>query len=317
MSIQNFFGAANWISYTAGAFDGDGAYTLATLMQPSAAACNILQVNSAVPAALQAMLRSGGAVFGNNDFSSGFAGGAQDVWSIVAQTKAAGSAPYRWHVWPYASDGSGTMSHGSSVGAANQANFAKAATIDVSRFSSQGMYGLMEIMAAWDRELTDVELETLKSNQLSKWLALSPDFLVEFHNWNGTTGDTVAAGTSTKTGVTGSLNVGADPTGFDFTTAPPPSSGPNRNLTVADNRYDTFKRQTAAPTRVMSVADLEMLYYGYPAGKSLADARRAFWVPVGNESVMDAEYRVLKAAVGTVGKIETINDLRYLYYTGA
>jgi hypothetical protein len=224
MSGQWYFGAANWINVTAGNFVGTGAYTMAALVRPDGSNSRFFCA-SAGATEQHAIFLDTGHLYAVGDFSNGYgtltANGT--AWYVVAVCKPAGSAHYRFHVWPYTSAATGTMSHGESVGAGNHPNFTAAATqVGIGKSNGGGGNGVITVTALWDRALSDAELDTLVSSHLTAWNALSPKVLSSLQNWNGSTGVTDIAGTSTFVSLTGSVDPAADAPGFDFSLAPPP-----------------------------------------------------------------------------------------------
>jgi hypothetical protein len=158
------------------------------------------------------------ALFGNNDFSSGFGALSLDTWYVVAQTKAAGSNTYRHHIWQYAADGSGSFSHGVATGSSNQGDGSAVTELRVGANALKGN-GDVAVSAFWTRACSDSDLDALKTNLLTTWLAIpngGPTECQHFRDWNGTTGEIIAAGTSTLSSQTGSTTAGANPPSFDF-----------------------------------------------------------------------------------------------------
>jgi fibronectin-binding autotransporter adhesin len=190
-----------------------GAFTFAALVKP-AGNCGVLSARTA-SAQVRAMLVDSGKMFGDGDFSSGFGTVTSGTWYVMAITKPAGSAHYRMHLWPYASDGSGTMTHGESTGAGNHADGATTTILRIGSNDNRGN-GVIAVGGFWDSALSDAQLDTLKSANLSAWSALSPKALISEQNWNGTTGSADVVGTSTFSSVTGTVNVGTDPPSFNY-----------------------------------------------------------------------------------------------------
>lgn len=84
-------------------------------------------------------------------------------------------------------------------------------------------------------------------------------------------------------------------------------------MTNQDRKYSYFKTKLASTDARATSNDLELLWYNKP-GSSLTEARRLVWGATVSESTADAEFRFMKAAVGTGGVNENIDDLRFLYY---
>lgn len=216
-----------YLSFTGGSAGaaGTGAHTIAvifktaTLGTTNTGLVNLLASGSQV----RQIIMDSGFIFGAGDFSSGGPPGASfvlDTWYLAAITKPAGSAHYRCHVWPYASDGSGTMLHGESATATNHTDGSAITEMRVGRADTRGN-GAIACFAVWNRELSDTELNSMKSNLLSSWKNVSggqPAELYSFENWDGSTGSTAERkiGTSTFNSETGSVTVASNPPSFNF-----------------------------------------------------------------------------------------------------
>lgn len=235
---------------------GTGAHTIAVLWKSDTVNVNCgLASLYASSTQVRQILTDGGELFGTGDFSNGYPLNAisLDTWYVGAITKPAGSAHYRCHLWPYASDGSGTMDHGEASDAANHGDGSSITQIRVGLTDVRGN-GLIAVVGIWNSALSDANLNTLKSGNLSAWAALSPAELISLENWDGTNGCTAVVGTSAKTGITGTVGVGANPPSFNF------SVGGATDLVISD----AAQAQTAdniALTQVHSlvVADAQQL----------------------------------------------------------
>jgi len=158
-------------------------------------------------------------LFGDADFSSGDATTlAQGNWYVAAQSKAAGANTYRHHLWLYDPSGAGVMAHGVSTGSGTHGDGAALDTIRVGN-GSVNSNGLVAVVGIWTSVLTDGQLDTLKSANLTAWSALAPQELITFENWNGTTGWSTRIGTSTFSAESGNVTVGANPPSFSFNLA--------------------------------------------------------------------------------------------------
>lgn len=218
MAGQWDFAAANWLTFPPGAVVGSGAYTMVVLTRPDTAN-NRMFTQWSASAEQQYLMQDTSKLYGKDDFTAGYGTGiAVGAWQIVSISKPAGAGHYRYHVWPYASDGSGTMQHGETAGAANHPDQAATAAIHVGRaVASSGAYGAIALAAIWDRQLSDAEMDTLKTKNLSAWMALTPKFLASLQNWNGTTGAVDVTGNSGAPTLTGTVGTAANPPSFDFT----------------------------------------------------------------------------------------------------
>lgn len=218
--------SVNMSAGSAGAV-GFGAYTIAVLVRPTVGNnnCGFLRCDASA-VQQRGFIEDTLKLFGANDFSSGFGSLTQGNWYVAAQSKAAGSNLYRFHLWPYASDGSGTMSHGTSTGAANQGDGSAIDAVRIGIADDRGN-GLIAAVGLWTSALSDGQLDTLVSTSLSAWSALSPAELISLENWSGATGCTAVVGTSTQSSITGSVGVGANPPSFSFSlSAAVAASGP-------------------------------------------------------------------------------------------
>jgi hypothetical protein len=231
----------NYVALSAGGVGaaGTGAHTIVVLMNPT----TVTNPNHGIASLMASSTRTRdlicdtGALFGVNDFSSGFGtitgGGTSSTWWVAAISKPAGSAHYRCHLWNYASPVSGSMSHGESVGAANQGDGSTITEIRVGDGDDIGN-GLVAVVGVWTSVLSDAQLDTLVSNNLSDWAALSPAALISLQNWNGSTGCVDVVGTSSQTGITGTVSTGANPPGFSFTLGGAVPYNPQRSIQTRD-----------------------------------------------------------------------------------
>lgn len=201
---------------------GTGGYTIAVLAQPATGNNNAGLCGLYASATLnRAFFEDTNHLFGNNDFSSGFGTLTQGTWYLCIQSKPAGSALYDFDLWPYASDGSGTMSRGPSTGAASQGDGSAITEIRIGANAIKGN-GLVAVLAVWNRQLTSLERDSMKSGSLSAWNAVSggpPVALLSLENWNGSTGCVDLVGTSALSTITGTVAAGANPPGFSFSLA--------------------------------------------------------------------------------------------------
>jgi hypothetical protein len=117
------------------------------------------------------------------------------------------------------------MIHGVSSGSGTHGDGSALDTIRIGHAGNRGN-GPFSVVGLWTSELSDGNLDTLKSNQISAWAALSPAELITFENWNGTTGWNTQIGTSSLSSITGTVSVGADAPSFNFTMSSPSSAIP-------------------------------------------------------------------------------------------
>lgn len=213
------------MSVGAAAAAGSGAYTIAALWKSAEVAVGNTQSTMVAgynsTSVRRGLITSGGNLFGEpSDFSSGFPGVAAATWYVSGIGKPAGSAHNRFHHWAYASDGSGTMTHGESTTGA--ANFTDLGVLDAFHIGDGEVKGngLIAVVGVWTSELSDADMETLMSGNLSDWAALSPAALFSLENWDGSTGCTDVVGTSTQTSLVGTVGTGANPPSFNFALGP-------------------------------------------------------------------------------------------------
>jgi hypothetical protein len=254
---------SNYITMSAGGVGaaGTGAHTIVVLANHNTGSTISSGFASLMAGATRTrdLIVDTGALFGVNDFSSGFGSLSNNTWYVAAISKPAGSAHYRFHLWTYANPASGSMSHGESVGSANQGDGSTTDGIRVGDGDDVGN-GLIAVVGVWTTVVSDASLDTLVSNSLAAWSALSPQALITLNNWNGTTGATDVVGTSTQSSVTGTVSTGADPPGFTFDLATPvgrqstnrhPGAGPGRA-----RFYQTPRSTDVASTDVSAAAEV-------------------------------------------------------------
>lgn len=209
---------------TAGAA-GTGAHTLVALWKSDAVNANGAMAGLyASSTQVRQFLADSGELFGTADFSAGYplGGVGLDTWYVGAISKPSGSAHYRIHLWPYAAAGTGTMDHGEASDAANHGDGSSITEIRIGLNDVRGN-GLIAVIGVWDVVLSDGQLDTLKSANLSTWAALNPKELISLENWNGSTGATAVVGTSTQSSITGTVGVGANPPSFNFALSATPA----------------------------------------------------------------------------------------------
>jgi hypothetical protein len=219
-------GSAQYVAMSAGGTGamGTGAFTIAVLWQTindigafaDRAAVSLLASSTAV----RDIVDVDRAIYGVNDFSSGYGPLPTKTWYVAAICKPSGSALYREHLWAYNSSLTGSMTHGTSTGAANQGDGSTITSIRIGDdASSVHTNGLIAVAGLWASELSDAQLDTLVSANLSSWAALSPQALITGNNWNGSTGSTDVVGTSTQQSLVGTIGVGAEPPSFNYSLA--------------------------------------------------------------------------------------------------
>jgi hypothetical protein len=219
--MSGSFGSNALISTTAGGMGaaGTGAHTIAVLYRSNSTGSLDfgLMALRAGATLTRELFVDGAKLFNVNDFTAGFGTIVANTWYVSAVTKPSGSAHYRYHHWAYTNPASGSMSHGET---SSPQNHGDGSTITVGQVSGGDHQGnndnLIAVVGVWTSALSDANLNTLVSNAMTDWAALSPAALFSLENWNGTTGLVDVVGTATQSGVTGTVSVGADPPGFDY-----------------------------------------------------------------------------------------------------
>lgn len=220
MSANSNAAADAWMTGTVGAAGpaGTGAYTIAVLYQPNGINDGLTSLRAA-GSDVRALLQDTNHLFGVGDFSSGDATTTTvGNWWLGAQTKPAGNQVYRHHAWLYDPSGVGAMQHGVSTGSGNHADGSAIDELRIGGSLNRGN-GNIAVVGIWNTNLSDVQLDTLRSANLAAWAALSPLELITFDTWNGATGWTTKVGTSSLSSITGTVGVGPNPPSFNFSIA--------------------------------------------------------------------------------------------------
>ncbi len=207
---------------------GTGAYTMLTLICPSDAnyAGPLSLWSGSVTGTEERSLTAQAKIwYGSADYSTGFSQSwTTGNWYMVAETKAAGSNPLRWHWWPYAADGSGTKTHyttGTNVG--------DGSAIAAVRLGDEANYynwGSIALVAVWKRQISDADFDALCGNTAAAFMNLSsgaPDALwlcnvASPSSIVDSTGNGASYVSTSGSGITGSA---ADPPSFDYTLSSP------------------------------------------------------------------------------------------------
>lgn len=241
----------NYLSFTVGSAGaaGTGAFSIVALVNPGVGNNNAGFVGLYASATqVRSIGEAGNGLYGTNDFSpSGFGTLTQGNWYVVAVTKSSSTVPWRMHYWAWNSTPSGSFSHGVATSAANQGN---GSAITENRIGANGINanGLIAAVGVWTVELTDGQIDTLVSANLSSWSALSPAELISLENWNGTSGATVPVGTSAFSATTGTVSSGANPSGFNFSIGSSGAAPAGLAVPLALGTPTVALNRTAAPT---------------------------------------------------------------------
>jgi hypothetical protein len=200
---------------------GTGAYTMVALYRPTsnpyAALVSLMSGSLAGGTQERQIIEDTGALYGTGDFSSGFGSIAGDTWYLVGQSKAAGSNVYRWHVWPYASDGSGTKTHGDGTGTHGDGS-----TVVGIRIGDGDNYGLGDIalVAIWKRVLSDADFNNLCGNTAQAFISLGTGGADALLLCNVASPSSIvdATGNGANYSATSGSNItiGSDPPSFNF-----------------------------------------------------------------------------------------------------
>lgn len=158
----------------------------------------------------------------NGSTYQSFVGRTLSEWTLVAVSKAAGSATPRAHRYNYTA---ATWTHADATGALPDAT-AAAETIRFGHFRNESQFldGRLAVVGAWDTVLSDGAVEGL-TDALSAWVASAPVGLWAFNQDD--VGDPVldlTDGGADQASITGTTVVtGDDPPGFDFALDVPPA----------------------------------------------------------------------------------------------
>lgn len=215
MSFNSAVAGDNWLNFTIGAATalGNGDYTLAALVKPAAGNnnCGFMQLRNG-SSGVRSFLEDSLHIYGENEFG-GFGTLTQGNWYLCI-VKALSAATYSYSLWPYAADGSGTMSHGNSVFSASAGSACDNMRLGWGINRGNGDFA---VIGLWNRKTSDAEDDSLKSNLLSTWAALAPVELISFENWDGTVGsEDVLLGSSGCSSVQGACGAATNPPSFDF-----------------------------------------------------------------------------------------------------
>lgn len=214
---------ANYLSFTAGSAGpaGTGAFSIAALVRPSAGNNNCgIATLVASGTRVRSLFEDSLDLWGENDFTGYDANLTQGTWYLIVQTKAAGSAAYNFYVWVYDASGAGAVANGTSHTVGDGSAITE---IRIGQ-AADNANGLYAVLGVWNRQLSLAEVQSMRSNLLTTWRDVSggpPAELIHLRDWNGTTGATIAIGTSTFSAVNGTVSAGADPPSFDFSLGTP------------------------------------------------------------------------------------------------
>jgi hypothetical protein len=220
----SFNGAGGYIVTTAGgaANCGTGAFTYMALF-------NLTLGNSGIASGFASttltreLLTDTAHLFSRNDFSaSGFGTATPGSWFVGGVSKAAGSSLYQYHLWPYDPAGTGTMSHGGSGQSDSDGSALTLLRIGDAENNVVKGNCLIAVDSWWASKVADASLDTLKSNQISAWDSLTPAELRHLGSWDGVNAVTRIRGSSVFSSLNGTVGVGANPTGFNFSLAGAP-----------------------------------------------------------------------------------------------
>lgn len=256
----------NYLGFSAGGSGAAGTsdFTIAALVQIAAGNNNAGFVGLYASTTLtRALFADTLRLYGVDDFSNGWgpasdgdANMSLDTWYLAIITKVGGSNTYEFSIWAYASDGSGTMFHGTPTGSSSHGD---GSTITAVRLGANAIQsnGLIAVTGIWNRVLSQAERNSMKSNLLTSWRDVSggqPTTLIDLENWNGTTGANVAIGSNTFSGVTGTVGSGANPPSFDFSLGGGPIIG-NLGLPSETDIAQSLSRQKLRTLSITSETD--------------------------------------------------------------
>lgn len=218
--MARHFATGDSLSIGPGAATGTKAHTIVMLLRRNAGNASAVQgMDSATRR--WSLLFDTGKPFGSGDFGAGGPLVSQDTWYVVAETKASGSQPYRYHVVQL---GVGAWTHQSST--SNVANGQAGLTsIDFGLSETTGGNVDLAAFAEYGTVLSDAAIEALGFTAMDDWLAASPRVAVQFNQ--ATTADPVTdltGGSANQTAIVGT-SVVADPAGWSYAGGAAPAEG--------------------------------------------------------------------------------------------
>lgn len=233
MSVSFAVGAndVRWTQGGAGAV-GTGAFSLYALINLAVGNNNGgFVAGYATNTLVRGIGSSGLHLYGANDFSpSGFGTLTQGVWYEVMVTKSSASALWRMHLRLVNPGGTpGAWSHGTAAGGSAQGNGSAITNFRIGNVGIAQANGLIGAWAAWTSELADATIDLIDGTGLASVNAQAPQEMVALDGWAGTSGDVVLVGTCSRSAVTGTASIGANPNGFGFTIG-----GGGSNVTIVD-----------------------------------------------------------------------------------
>lgn len=297
----------NYLTFTAGssAAMGSGAFSMFALVNFGAGNNNggvWGGYNSTT--AVRAFGEASNALFGLNDFSAGVGPITQATWYIVGITKTVGAAMFRMH---FRAQGAGAWTHAIGSGASNQSD---GASLTTHRIGFSAVFGGNVDVAwagLWTSALADASIDTCGTSALQDFANLSPQDLIEFSGWNGTSGHTVPIGTTTLSGATGANSVGTNPT-YNFTvsgSAPPDVAPVSRALPMP------ILLEVAARWRTAQQADTVTAYAASGSGTALAHPATAATTTKATTGASTAATRATTSATGVKGAANTAGALAH------
>lgn len=195
-----------------------GAYTLLSLVKlPLFAGASGLVAVRRLGAYARYNLISGNKAFGFNDFSAGFGTMPEDVWFWIAQRKLAGSQLYEFAFALYPVVNPNTdITFGSNLG--THADFATDG--DLIRLGSSDVVGRGDhaLHALWNGYLTDAQIKTALTTNLSDIMALGPAGCWPLNQANASDPvlDVTNHGANQTALVGTQTTLAADPPGYNF-----------------------------------------------------------------------------------------------------
>lgn len=189
-------------------------YTIAGLINPASAARGaVMSLLSGATVKAQIIIDDVTSWYGASDFS-GYSANPPVAghWIVIGVSKAAGSSVYRWHFWDYTLAAATAHANGSGA-------HADPGAIDGVRLGDgdNGGRGDIAVLAVWQRAISDAEFDALASTSLTAWDGLSPEAL-----WADDLMTDLSGNGHDVTATVGTVGIGTNPPGFDFTLTPPP-----------------------------------------------------------------------------------------------
>lgn len=179
---RHFAGSAsNFVDCSIGAFSSSdgGPFTIAAVVKLDGTRGGLFELRTSGGTTCVGLNTDSGQYFYSaGGFTTVMASSTADNWHLIAVTKDAGTVTPRGHKYVYDTD---TWTHSNGAGTVNDASSTPGGTgvARLCRFpdsNNDNLNGDVDVMGAWNRALTDAEVEQLVLT-ISAWYASAPDGL--------------------------------------------------------------------------------------------------------------------------------------------